>query len=219
MTGVLVALCLVGFAMVNIVFEITDHFANGRYADHASASTIMNWLVVFLEVVGATVALLSVATEPRLASKSVLTVLLWGAFAILTVYTLGSLVEAIGMVLDLTGTADQIDLASTGYLLFLLLASVGYGVLAISYSRRHHMQAACDPRRAGRASDARPSTRARPVSADLSRASCLRHNRAWPAFHAAGRVSPDPLSRRGQISQVLDKHAAQANVRSRRERK
>lgn len=138
-TGVLVALCLVGFAMTNIVFEITDHFANGRYADYASAFTVMNWLVVFLKVVGAAVALLSVATGPRLVSRAVLTVLLWGAFATLTVYTLGSLIEAIGIVLDLTGTADQIDLAATGYLLFFLLASVGYGVLAVSYMRRHHM--------------------------------------------------------------------------------
>jgi hypothetical protein len=35
--GVLVALCCVGFAVVNVVFEITDHFADGRYAEYAAA--------------------------------------------------------------------------------------------------------------------------------------------------------------------------------------
>jgi len=46
--GVLVALCCVGFAVVNVVFEITDHFADGRYAEYApglSATLLLEpWL-------------------------------------------------------------------------------------------------------------------------------------------------------------------------------
>ena len=41
------------------------------------------------------------------------------------------------MELDLIGGADQIDTASVAYVLFFLVAAVGFGVLAISYSRRH----------------------------------------------------------------------------------
>jgi hypothetical protein len=141
-TGVLVALCLFGFAVVNIVFELTDHFAGGRYADYAAAFTVMNWLVVCLKLVGAAVALLSVTTRPFFPSKAVLAVFLWGAFATLTVYALGSVAQAIGIVFELTDNSEQIDLAATAYLLFFLLIACGYGVLASSYARRH-----CLPKR------------------------------------------------------------------------
>ncbi|MET9671413.1 hypothetical protein ABZY19_39890 [Streptomyces sp. NPDC006475] len=140
MTGLLVALCLVGFAVVNIVFEITDHFAGGRYGDYAAAFTVMNWLVVCLKVIGAAVAWLSVTTKPYSLSKSVLAVFLWGAFATLTVYTLGSVAQAIGIVFELTDNAEHIDLADTAYLVFFLLVAIGYGVLAGSYARRHHLR-------------------------------------------------------------------------------
>ncbi|MEV0809623.1 hypothetical protein [Micromonospora sp. NPDC050200] len=136
MTGRLVALCCIGFAVVNVVFEMTGHFADGPYAEYVSAITVMNWLVVGLKTMGAAVALLSVAERPRFLSPARLGVLLWGAFATLGVYALGSVVQAVGMASGLTGTADQIDLAGVGYVLFFLLLAVGYGVLAISYSRR-----------------------------------------------------------------------------------
>ncbi|MEU6988993.1 hypothetical protein ABZ946_37345 [Streptomyces sp. NPDC046324] len=139
MTGVLVALCLFVFAVVNIVFEITDHFADGRYADYAAAFTVMNWLVVFLKVIGAAVAWLSVTRRQHPLSKPVLAMLLWGAFATLAVYTIGSVAEAIGIIFELTDNGDHIDLAATAYLVFFLLVAVGYGILAGSYSRRHHL--------------------------------------------------------------------------------
>ena len=135
-TGVLVALCLVGFAVVNVVFEATDHFGEGRYADYAAALTVMNWLVVFLKLVGALVAVSSLAPR-RVLPPSALTALLWGGFATLAVYVLGSVAEAIGMALGVTGTADEIDLAGIGYVSFFLLVAAGFGVLAVSYSRRH----------------------------------------------------------------------------------
>lgn len=138
-TARLVALCCVAFAVVNVVFELTGHFADGPYTAYASAIAVMNWLVVGLKTIGAAVALLSVAQRQRL-SPTVLGVLLWGAFAMLGVYALGSVVQAVGMASGLAGSADQITMAGVAYVLFFLLLAAGYGVLAISYSRRFRLR-------------------------------------------------------------------------------
>jgi hypothetical protein len=135
--GVLMALACVGFATVNIVFVLTDRFAQGPFAEYASGLTVMNWLVVGLKVLGAAVALLSVVKPPRFPSPAALSVLLWGAFATLGVYAAGAVVEAVGMVSGLTGSPDQVDLAGIAYVSFFLVTAACYGVLAISYSRRH----------------------------------------------------------------------------------
>ncbi|SCL69272.1 DUF3995 domain-containing protein [Micromonospora peucetia] len=132
----LMALCCIGFAVVNVVFEMTDRFADGPYTEYASAIAVMNWLVVGLKTVGAALALLSVVERPRVLSPALLGVLLWGAFAMLGVYAVGSVAQAVGMVSGLAGTADQIDIAGIGYVLFFLVLAIGYGALAISYSRR-----------------------------------------------------------------------------------
>ena len=139
-TAALVALGSLGFALVNIIFEVSDRFADGPYAEYASGLTVMNWLVAGLKLVGAAVALLSVARRPRLVSPPVMAVLLWGAFATLGVYALGSVVQAIGMALGLMGSAAQIDVAGVAYVLASLLFAAGYGVLAISYARRHGLK-------------------------------------------------------------------------------
>ena len=60
-----------------------------------------------------------------------------GPFATLAVYALGSMAQALGMVLGLMGSPNQIDLAGTAYLTFFLTAAVLSGVLAVSYMRRH----------------------------------------------------------------------------------
>lgn len=129
----------IGFAVVNIVFEHTDHLADGPYADYASAFTVMNWLVVALKGLGAVVALLSVADHPRGVPPTVVNVLVWAAFATLGVYALGGVAEAVGTVSGLTGSIDQVTVAGVGYVLLFLLAAAGYGVLAIAHSRRHRL--------------------------------------------------------------------------------
>jgi hypothetical protein len=139
-TGCLMALCCIGFAVFNIVFELTDHFADSPYAEYSTGIAVMNWLVVGLKAVGAAVALLAVASRPRFLPPVFLGVLLWGAFATLAVYAVGSVVQAIGMASGLAGSADEIDLAGVAYVLFFLLVAAGYGVLAISYSRRHRLR-------------------------------------------------------------------------------
>ncbi len=135
--GILMALWCLGFVAVNIVFEITGHFAEGAYAHYASGISLADWLAAGLKALGAVVALLSVAPRPRLVSPAVVTVLVWAAFATLGVYVLGSVAEAAGMVLGLIGGADKIDARSVAYVLFFLVAAIGYGVLATSYSQRH----------------------------------------------------------------------------------
>ena len=135
--GILMALWCLGFAVVNLVFEITGHFADGAFAHYASGISVMDWLVAGLKVLGAVVALLAIARRPGLVSPAVVTVLVWAAFATLAVYVLGSLAEAAGMGLGLIGGAGQIGTRSVAYVLFFLVAAAGYGVLAISYSRRH----------------------------------------------------------------------------------
>jgi len=134
----MVAWC-VGFAGVNIGFVITDRFAGGPYADYATGITVMNWLVVALKILGAALALLSVARGPRFVPPAIVGVGLWGICATLAVYTLGSVAQAVAMISGLAGSPSQINLAGISYVLFFLLAAAGYGVLAISYSRRHSL--------------------------------------------------------------------------------
>lgn len=135
--GVLVALWCIAFAVVNIIFEATDHFAGGPLAEYAAGITVMNWLVVGFKTLGAAVALLSVANFPKLHLSALMTVLVWGAFATLGIYALGSIMQAVGMIFGFAGTPDQIDLAGVGYVFMFLLAAAGYGFLAVSYSRRY----------------------------------------------------------------------------------
>lgn len=139
-TGVLLAVACLGFAGVNIVYEFTDRWGEGPYADYASAFSVMNWLVVGLKVAGAGVALLSLATRPRHVDASVMTALLWGAFAMLAVYALGSVVELVGLATGLMGNRDQIDLAGIVYVLGFLVVASGFGVLTFSYARRHGLE-------------------------------------------------------------------------------
>ncbi len=131
------ALWCLGFAAVNLAFEVTGHFASGASVHYASGLSVMDWLVAGLKALGAVVALLSVARRPRFVSSAVVTVLVWAAFTTLGVYVLGSLPEAVGLGLGLIGGTGRINTASVAYVLSFLVAAAGYGVLAISYSRRH----------------------------------------------------------------------------------
>jgi hypothetical protein len=128
---------LVGFAVVNIVLESTDHLDDGRYAEYTAAFTVMNWLVAGLKLFGAGVAWLSVSRRPSPVPPRLLGVSVWGVFATLAVYVLGSMVQAVAMVAGLMGGTSQMGAADMAYLLFFMTAATGWGVLAISYSRRH----------------------------------------------------------------------------------
>lgn len=135
-TGGLTALGLLAFAVVNVVFEGTGHFVDGPYAAYATGITVMNWLVIGLKVLGAGVALLSVSAWSGRVSVPTLTVLLWGAFATLAVYVLGAMGKAAALAAGVGGSADEIDPSGVGYVGGFLLLAAGFGVLAVSYSRR-----------------------------------------------------------------------------------
>jgi hypothetical protein len=131
----LLALGSVGFAVVNVVFELTGRFAEGPLSEYGAALSIANWFVAALKVAGAGVALLSVSSQYWIPPR-VVNILIWGAAGVLSVYSLGNVAQAVGMAFRVVGSRDQIDAAGIAYVLAFLLAGAGYVILAISHSRR-----------------------------------------------------------------------------------
>jgi hypothetical protein len=132
--GVLVALWCAGFAAISVWFELTDHFSTGRYADDRAAISVVNWFVVVLKLVGMAIAL--AAVHPRLVAPRTVGTLLWAAFATLTVYVAGSIIQAFVMLAGIAGDADQVDAGSVAYVLAFVLAATGFGILATTHARR-----------------------------------------------------------------------------------
>ena len=140
--AVLTALCSIGFAGANVVLEVIDRPADAGYARYVAeypvGFAVMNWLVVALKLGGAAVAILSVSRS-TFVRPGALGVMLWAGFATLGVYALGSVVEGVAMVFGLMGGIDRIGPAELAYVAFFLLFAAGFGVLAVSYARRHDL--------------------------------------------------------------------------------
>jgi hypothetical protein len=134
-TAWLVTAWCVGFAVATVVLETSSRFETGPYADYAAGLTVMSWIVFGLKLAGAAAALASIRPSPRV-PPAVLSGVLWGAHALLGLYSAGSVVEAIGMLTGLAGSADEITVAGVLYVVFFLLGAAGFGVLAVSFSRR-----------------------------------------------------------------------------------
>ena len=132
--GLVIALWCTGFAAISVWFELTDQFATGRYAEEAEALSVMNWLVAVLKVLGVVAALLAIRSRP--VAPRITGLVLWGAFATVTVYVLGSLVQAVVILTGIAGDGDGVDARSIAYVLGFLVAAVGFGILAVSYARR-----------------------------------------------------------------------------------
>jgi hypothetical protein len=139
--GLLVALWCAGFAAISVWFELTDHFGVGRYADDATAISVVDWFVAVLKVVGAAVALLGVSRTPRCLPPRIIGTVLWAAFATLAVYVVGSITQAVVLLTGVAGEAEQVDAAAVGYVLAFVLAAAGFGTLATSYARRARLGA------------------------------------------------------------------------------
>ncbi|SDR99688.1 hypothetical protein SAMN04489812_0555 [Microlunatus soli] len=133
-TAALTAVWCVGFATVNVVFEITDHFALGR-APGTVGLRVMDWLVVGLKLIGAALALLSISRR-SMVPPALLSPALWAAFGTLGLYEAGNLVEGLAMVLGLMPGGSELRLIDVGYVVFFGLAAVGFGILAVGYFRR-----------------------------------------------------------------------------------
>ncbi|MBO0812082.1 MAG: hypothetical protein J2P23_08540 [Microlunatus sp.] len=128
------AWCL-GFATVNVVFELSGHFTAGPLAAYAGGLSVMDWLMVGLKVIGAVIALLSVS-RLRPVPVGVLGVLLCGGSATLAIYAAGNIVESFGMLVGLIDPGRPIRALDVGYVIFFAVAGAAFGVLAISYARR-----------------------------------------------------------------------------------
>lgn len=131
----ILAVGTVVFAVVNVVFELTGRFDGGSLDEYAAGLSIANWLVAGLKVLGAGVAVLSVARRPPW-SRFRVNLLIWAAAATLGVYALGSVVQAIGLATGVMGSADQVTATGVAYVAGFVVAAVGFGVLAVSHSRR-----------------------------------------------------------------------------------
>lgn len=132
--GVLVALWCVGFAAISVWLEATQFFATGEYADDAAALSVMNWLVTVIKLVGAAVALLAIRRRPM--APRLVGTMLWAAFATLSVYVAGSVVQAVVIVAGVAGDREDFDMRSVAYVAAFLFAAAGFGILAISFARR-----------------------------------------------------------------------------------
>lgn len=132
--GLVIALWCTGFAAISVWFEFTDQFATGKYAEEADALSVMNWLVAFLKVLGVVAALLAIRSRP--VAPRITGVVLWGAFATVTVYVLGSIAQAVVILTGIAGDGDGVDARSVAYVVGFLVAAIGFGILAISYARR-----------------------------------------------------------------------------------
>jgi hypothetical protein len=128
----------IAFAVVNVVFELNGRFDEGPLADYSAGLSIVNWFVAAIKVLGAAVAIMSVARRPRL-SPRVVNFLIWGAAGVLGVYSLGSLAQAIGIEVGVGGNGDRIDSAGTIYVALFLLAAAGFVNLAVSHTRRSRL--------------------------------------------------------------------------------
>lgn len=104
-------------------------------AEYGAGLSIANWFVAALKVVGAGIAVLSVAARPPL-SPRLMNLSIWAAAGTLGIYALGSIVQLVGMASGLAGSPDQITPAGIVYVLGFLLAAVGFVALAVSHSSR-----------------------------------------------------------------------------------
>lgn len=132
---VAVAWCL-AFAAVNVTYELTGHFADSEYAEDAAALSALDWLACVLKLVGAAVALLAVLPRPRLPVR-VLGALVWGAFATLAIYAIGSVAEGLAMAAGLMDA--EVSVRNVGYVAWFVIGATAYGVLAVRFSRLHRV--------------------------------------------------------------------------------
>lgn len=124
-----------GFATVNVVFELSGRFTAGPLVGYAAGLSVMDWLMAGLKVVGAAIALLSVS-RLRPVPVGVLGVLLCGGAATLAIYAAGNIVESFGMLVGLIDPGRPIGARDVGYVIFFAVAAAAFAVLAISYVRR-----------------------------------------------------------------------------------
>jgi hypothetical protein len=119
-----------------------------RYAAYASGLAVVGVLVGVLKLAGAAVALAAVRVEPGWPRRrlQLLGVALWGAFGLLALYSAGNLVITVGTVSGLLApsaawtAAGGVTPRAILYVLFFLVGAALFGVLAVWFHRRHHLE-------------------------------------------------------------------------------
>jgi hypothetical protein len=119
-----------------------------RYAAYSSGLAIIGVLVLVLKLAGAAVALAAVSVRPGLPGRrlQLLGAALWGAFGLLSLYSAGNLVIAVGTVGGLLApsaawtAAGGVTPKAILYVLFFLAGAALFGVLAVWFHRRHQLR-------------------------------------------------------------------------------
>lgn len=123
----------VAFAVVNVAQESSGRFEQGALAPYAAGLAVMGWLVAALKVLGAGAALSTVYQTPHWIPVRLRLLSIWGAFALLALYSAGSLVQAGFLLIT---DPQRITVPSLIYVGFFLAGAVAFGVLAVSLYRR-----------------------------------------------------------------------------------
>jgi hypothetical protein len=118
-----------------------------RYAAYSSGLATIGVLVLVLKLAGAAVALAAVLVRPGLPGRRLplLGAALWGAFGLLSLYSAGNLVIAVGTVGGLLApsaawtAAGGVTPKAILYVLFFLAGAALFGVLAVWFHRRHQL--------------------------------------------------------------------------------
>ena len=140
------AWCL-GFAAVS-AWQVAYPAASQRYAADASGLAIISVLAGVLKLAGAAVALAAVLVRPGppRRPRQLLGMALWGVFGLLALYSAGNLVITVGTVSGLLApsaawtAASGVTPKAILYVLFFLVGTALFGVLAVWFHRRHHLR-------------------------------------------------------------------------------
>lgn len=134
--------CL-GFAAVSGWQLASGPVPDGPLAAYAGGIAAMIILVLVLKLLGALLALLAVHPGPLRIRSAWLATGLWGAVGLLAVYSAGSIALAVGTITGLIEPTAAWERAggatprSVLYVLFFLAGAFLFGVLAVSFHRRH----------------------------------------------------------------------------------
>ena len=121
--------------------------ARQRFAAYAAGLAIIGVLVGLLKLSGGAVALAAVLVRPGRPRRprQLLGVAMWGAVGLLGLYSAGNLAITVGTVSGLLApsaawtAAGGVTARAVLYVLFFLVGSALFGVLAVWFHRRHHL--------------------------------------------------------------------------------
>lgn len=205
--GIAAATWCLGFAGVSVWDILTGLDPANRFAAYTTGLTVASILVLPLKLAAAAVAL--AAIRPRQTHQHLVATALWGAFSLLTLYSAGNIAITVATLTGLVEptaawqAAGGVSVRAVLYVLFFLAGAAMFGVLAISYHRRHRTRWA--PVAIGILGRSRP---ARPAPG-------RRLRRARPprtATDVTGALAGEPVGQPGQGQRVAVVDAAVASV-------